>query len=340
MKKTFKRLGAVLLAAFMLLSTTICALADEPSAGTSATNKTIKLNVSNVNDGDIVSAYRLVSYTADYNSYTFFDGDNNNGFKSYVDANKTAEDKSAEQYLASLDAAGVNKLLEGYATACKQSEPQYKLPNATAAAEASANTASLTLMPGYYLLLTKTNSENNRIYTPIAAFVKVDGENLVVYAGDKKNALTAGTDDAYTVSAKSENGPTIDKKTNATKGDSKPTWKQTAAAGVGDLVRFYVKVNIPAYNNVTALNLTVNDTLTNLKYNNDSVKVYDAEPVLSHDGVSGTVIDGAIKSQSIGEYTVSNGTGSQKLTFDLDYAKIMNGSQQEKSVYVYYETTV
>lgn len=342
MKKTFKRLGAVLLAAFMLLSTTICALADDtPQATTPTTNKTITLNVSNVNDGDIVSAYQLVSYTADYNSYTFFDGDGTKkGFKTYIENQTDRDGKTAEKYLAGLDAAGVNKLLEGYATACKQGESQYKLPNATAAAEASANTASLTLMPGYYLLLTKTNSENNRIYTPIAAFVKMDGENLVVYAGDKKNALTAGTDDAYTVSAKSENGPTIDKKTNATKGDSKPTWKQTAAAGVGDLVRFYVKVNIPAYNNVTALNLTVNDTLTNLKYNNDSVKVYDAEPVLSHDGVSGTVIDGAIKSQSIGEYTVSNGTGSQKLTFDLDYAKIMNGSQQEKSVYVYYETTV
>lgn len=335
MKKSCKRLGAVLLAAFMLLSTMVCASAADTVAPQTA--KTITLNVSNVSDGDTVSAYQLVSYTNDYNGYNFYNGDNN-GFESYVNAHKTSRGLTAEQYLASLDSAGVNSLLEGYATACKQSEPQYKLPDAAATATASANIASLTLKPGYYLLLTKTNSKNNRIYTPVAAFVKVDGENLVVYAGSSTNALTAGTDGAYTVAAKSADGPTIDKKTNATKDDNDATWKPTASAGVGELVRFYVKVNIPAYNNVTALNLTVNDTLSNLKYNDGSVKVYDAEPVLSRDGVSGTVIDGAIKKQTIGQYDAS--TGKQSLKFDLDYEKIMNHSQDAKSVYVYYETTV
>lgn len=114
MKKTFKRLGAVLLAAFMLLSTTICALADEPPAGTSATDKTITLNVSNVGDGDTVSAYKLVSYNTTGNGYEF-----NEGFESYINTKK-AESQTAEQYLASLDAAGVNKLLEGYATKCNK----------------------------------------------------------------------------------------------------------------------------------------------------------------------------------------------------------------------------
>lgn len=102
MKKTFKRLGAVLLAAFMLLSTTICALADDtPQATTPTTNKTITLNVSNVNDGDIVSAYQLVSYTADYNSYTFFDGDGTKkGFKTYIENQTDRDGKTAEKYLA------------------------------------------------------------------------------------------------------------------------------------------------------------------------------------------------------------------------------------------------
>lgn len=343
MKKPCKRLGAVLLAAFMLLSTMVCAsAADDTVAPTTA--KTVTLNVNNMNDGDTVSAYQLVSYTNDYNGYNFYNGDKNNGFESYVDANKTEKDKTAEQYLASLDSAGVNSLLEGYATACNQSDAKYTLPEAAATATASANAASLTLKPGYYLLLTKTNSENNRIYTPVCSFVKVDGDNLVVYAGSSTNALTAGPDGAYTVSAKSADGPTIDKKTNATKGDGEATWKQTASAGVGELVRFYVRVDIPAYNNVTALNLAVNDTLSNLKFNEGSVKVYDAEPVLDHQGgkttVTGTEIPGAIQSQTIGEYTVSQGSGSQKLTFNLDYAKIMGDSQQAKSVYVYYETTV
>lgn len=106
MKKTFKRLGAVLLAAFMLLSTTICALADDNTqTGTPTTGKTITLNVSNVADGDTVSAYKLVWYNTTGNGYEF-----NEGFESYINTKK-AESQTAEQYLASLDAAGVNKLL-------------------------------------------------------------------------------------------------------------------------------------------------------------------------------------------------------------------------------------
>lgn len=342
MKKTFKRLGAVFLAAFMLLSTTICALADEPPAGTPTTSK-ITLNVSNVADGDTVSAYKLVSYNDDGNGYTFFDGDGaKKGFKTYIESQTDREGKTAEQYLASLDAAGVNKLLEGYATACK-TEDTYTLPTASAEVKAtSSNTASLELQAGYYLLLTTTTGKNSHIYTPLSAFVKVDGDNLVVYAGSAKTELPQ-QEGAYTVSAKYANGPTIDKKTNATKGSGEATWKETAAAGVGDTVRFYVKVNIPKYTDGTTLNLTVNDTLTNLEYKLNSVKVYSAEPQLDANGVTGdpATIDGAIKNTDIAEqYTVDNSTGTQKLKFELDYAAIMKNATAEKSVYVYYEAIV
>lgn len=331
MKKTFKRLGAVLLAAFMLLSTTICALADEPPAGTSATDKTITLNVSNVNDGDTVSAYKLVWYNNDGNGYEF-----DTGFKSYIDANNTESGKTAEQYLASLDAASVNKLLEGYATECNKANAQYKLPTASTTMVAANSKAPLTLGAGYYLLLTKTNSTNNRVYTPLSAFIQMDGDTLVVHAGDS----TFTEQDEYTVAAKSENGPTIDKKTNATKGDGKATWKETAAAGVGDIVRFYVAVTIPAYNNVSALNLTVNDTLTNLKYKEGSAKVYGSEPDVKGANTSKPAIENAIKnSKNVVEqdYITINGDGTQKLKFELDYQKIMGDAAQAKTVYVYYE---
>lgn len=332
MKKTFKRLGAVLLAAFMLLSTTICALADEPPAGTSATDKTITLNVSNVGDGDTVSAYKLVSYNTTGNGYEF-----NEGFESYINTKK-AESQTAEQYLASLDAAGVNKLLEGYATECNTGTA-YNLPTTSASATATNGNASLKLDAGYYLLLTTTSSTNSKVYTPLSAFVKVDGENLVVYAGSNKNALTAEQDGPYKVSAKFEDGPTIDKKTNATKSSEDAAWKDTAAAGVGDIVRFYVAVTIPKYNNVSALNLTVNDTLTNLKYKDGSVKVYQSKPDPKGVNDSNLVIENAIKNAGAvaGEYKVDNGTGTQSLKFELDYAKIMEGAAQSKTVYVYYE---
>ena len=152
MKKTFKRLGAVLLAAFMLLSTTICALAVE-GADTSTTGKTITLNVSNIADGDTVYAYKLVSYNeTDFNSYTF-----NDSFKSYITTEKKQSDVQA--YLAGLDAEGVNELLEGYATACKTGST-YQLPEASAETKAtSSNAASLQLDAGYYLLLTETTGK-------------------------------------------------------------------------------------------------------------------------------------------------------------------------------------
>lgn len=344
MKKTWKRLGAVLLAAFMMLSTTVCALANETPTTTPALNETINLTVSNVNDGDTVYAYRLVSYNDSGNGYTFFDGDNNNGFESYIKNVKGQND--AQAYLSKLDAAGVNKLLDGYATECNKVDAEYKLPTDPISAKAVNSQATLILHPGYYLLLTKTNSTNNRIYTPMAAFVKVDGEKLLVYAGSNGNALTAETDQSYRVSAKSADGPTIDKKTNATKSSDSSTanWKATAAAGVGETVRFYVAVNIPAYNNVDKLNLKVNDTLTNLEYKEGSVKVYSEEPKLEHSGdkitVSGATIDNAIKKQTIGDYTVNDKTGTQTLEFELDYDKIMGDSAQSKTVYIYYETTM
>lgn len=345
MKKTFKRLGAVLLAAFMLLSTTICALAVE-GADASTTSDTITLNVSGVSDGDTVYAYRLVEYNKDGNGYKFFDGDDTKkGFETYIKSQTDRDGKTAEKYLADLNAAGVNKLLEGYAAKCKEENSEYTLPsNRIDSGAVSNNTASLKLEAGYYLLLTSTDTKNNRIYTPLSAFIKKDGENLAVYAGANSSPLKAESDESYKVGAKAENGPTIDKKTNATKGAGKtPEWKETAAAGVNDIVRFYVEVNIPKYNNVSALNLTVNDTLTNLKYKENTVKVYTEKPELGANGVVGnpTTIDGAIKnSEDVVEqdYTTSNGAGTQKLKFELDYQKIMGeNAEQSKTVYIYYE---
>lgn len=337
MKKTFKRLGAVLLAAFMLLSTTICALADD-TADTSTTGKTITLNVSNVADGDTVSAYKLVWYNDDGNGYTF-----DTGFKSYIESQADRGDKTAEQYLAGLDATGVNKLLEGYAAKCNEKNSEYTLPsNPITSKSATKNTAALEgLEPGYYLLLTSTDTKNNRIYTPLSAFIQKDGNDLVVYAGANNSPLKAESDKSYKVAVKAENGPTIDKKTNATKGDGEATWKETAAAGVNDIVRFYVEVNIPKYNNVSALNLTVNDTLTNLKYQEGSVKVYENRPDPKGHNDSNNEIQGAIKNSANvveQDYTTSNGAGTQKLKFELDYQKIMGeNAAQSKTVYIYYE---
>ncbi|MBU5489316.1 SpaA isopeptide-forming pilin-related protein [Butyricicoccus intestinisimiae] len=338
MKKTFKRLGAVLLAAFMLLSTTICALADEKTpASTSTTSDTITLKVSNVADGDTVSAYKLVWYNTNGNGYEF-----DESFERYINTEKKKPD--AQAYLAGLDATGVNTLLASYAAKCNEENSGYTLPNDKIDSKAASNdTASLEgLTPGYYLLLTSTSPTNNRIYMPLSAFVKMDGNDLVVYAGKNSDPLTAETDKSYKVSAKDETGPNIDKKTNATKGSEEATWKETAAAGVGETVRFYVQVNIPKYTDGTKLNLTVNDTLTNLEYKPNSAKVYAEKPELDAKGVIGnpTTIDDAIKNTTdiAGKYNTE--TGKQDLKFELDYEKIMKDATQLRTVYVYYEAIV
>ena len=241
-----------------------------------------------------------------------------------------------------MNAAGVNELLEGYATACKTGDT-YSLPTPSAKTTAtSSNAASLQLDAGYYLLLTETTSKNSYIYTPLSAFVKMDGDDLVVYAGASNTALTQ-QQGAYTVSAKSATGPKIDKKTNATKGSEQATWKENAVAGVGDTVRFYVQVDIPKYTDGTTLNLTVNDTLTNLKYKPDSAKVYADKPDATGNNTSKKEITGAITNTDniiAEQYKVDNSTGTQKLKFELDYAAIMNGKTDAKSVYVYYEAIV
>ena len=336
MKKTFKRLGAVLLAAFMLLSTTICALAVE-GADESTTSK-ITLNVSNVADGDTVTAYKLVSYNDNGNSYKF-----DESFEKYINTEKKKPD--AQAYLAGLKAADVNNLLAGYATECNKKSTEYKLPTETVSNKASDDTASLEgLTPGYYLLLTTTSPNNDRIYMPLSAFVKVDGNDLAVYAGGSDTKLPEH-ESAYTVAAKSAGGPTIDKKTNATNGadeEQKKEWMKTATAGVGDTVRFYVQVTIPKYTDGTTLNLKVNDTLTNLEYKPNSAKVYEEKPELDATGVTGNpaTIDGAIKNTAdiAGNYDPT--TGKQDLTFELNYGTIMQNATQDKTVYVYYEAVV
>ncbi len=341
MKKTFKRLGAVLLAAFMMLSTTVCALADEPNDANSQDQiADTKLVITDISDGDTVTAYQLVTYTADKNNYQM-----DPNFEAFFNAKK-GQDQSAVEYLKSLSNAQITALMEEYATGKEYSfsEPYNDGSNdgsndggkdGSKQAD-SSKSVTFNLKPGYYLFTTTTFAGSNKIYMPLTAFVKIDGTNTSVYAGNSGTALKASQDGSYQITAKSTDGITIDKKTNATQGDGNKTWKPTAAAGVGDTVRFYVRVDIPAYNNQVTVHLDVKDTLTNMEYKTNSAVVYEDEPNLNNPDNMGTKIEDAVAVQP-GTYT----EGQQKLSFTLNYDKITkNDTSKARSVYLYYEAIV
>ncbi len=339
MKKTFKRLGAVLLAAFMMLSTTVCALADEPNDANSQDQiADTKLVITDISDGDTVTAYQLVTYTADKNNYQM-----DPNFEDFFNAKK-GQDQSVVEYLESLSNAQITALMEEYATSKEYSLPKpYNDGSNNGGKDGSkqadsSKSVTFNLKLGYYLFTTTTSAGSNKIYMPLTAFVKIDGTNTSVYAGNGTKELTASQDGSYQITAKSTDGITIDKKTNATQGDGNKTWKPTAAAGVGATVRFYVRVDIPAYNNQVTVNLDVKDTLTNMEYTPNSAVVYEEEPNLNNPTNMGTKIEDAVSVQP-GEYNKE--TGKQDLSFTLTYDKITkNDTSKAKSVYLYYEAVV
>ena len=78
-----------------------------------------------------------------------------------------------------------------------------------------------------------------------------------------------------------------------------------------------------------------------MKYEEGTAKVYEDKPDAKGNNADKHEIVGAIKNTDIAEqYKVDNSTGTQKLKFELDYAAIMNGKTDAKSVYVYYEAIV
>ena len=321
MKKTCKRLGAVLLAAFMLLSMTITTAAADADEFANT-----PFVITDISDGDTVTAYQLVTYTEDKNNYKL-----DENFEAFFNDKKG--DKSAVEYLESLSNAEITALLEEYATSNDYNLPEKEYVDRIAN---SSKSVKFDLQPGYYLFVTTTSAGSNKIYMPLTAFVKIDGTNTSVYAGNSSAALKASQDGSYQVTAKSTDGITIDKKTNSTQGDDNKTWKPTAAAGVGDTVRFYVRVDIPAYNNQVTVHLDVKDTLTNMEYTPNSAVVYETEPNLNNPDNMGATIDDAVSVEA-GTYA----DGQQKLSFTLKYDKITkNDTTEKKSVYLYYEAVV
>lgn len=318
MKKTMKKCLTLLLALAMLLAMAVPAAAEEP-------NYSRTITFTDVAQGDTVKAYKLVGYNATYTEYEFH-GDFNNFVGQYYNTSGTL---STEDYLKDLDSTHMAALLAGYVNMCQipGAAGNHALPteSATATADASKQ-VTLTLEPGYYVVLGSTTATNDRTYQLTSVFVQVKNGELKVIAGDGKTEIN---DDE--VQLKHTTGPIISMSVKDDKG-TPAAWKGAAAGQVGEVLDFYIHLKLPDYNNdnVYMTKLALNNTLKGLQYVENSAGVYNTEEI-----AGATHIDNAVTVDTVSAYA----NGSQTVTFNLKYQNI-KGTTGAVSAYLHFKAKV
>lgn len=318
MKKIMKKCLGLLLALAMLLAMAVPAAAEEP-------NYSRTITFTDVAQGDTVKAYKLVGYNATYTEYEFH-GDFNNFVGQYYNTSGTL---STEDYLKDLDSTHMAALLAGYVNMCQipGAAGNHALPteSATATADAS-NQVTLTLEPGYYVVLGSTTATNDRTYQLTSVFVQVKNGELKVIAGDGKTEIIDGE-----VQLKHTTGPIISMSVKDDKG-TPAAWKGAAAGQVGEVLDFYIHLKLPDYNNdnVYMTKLALNNTLKGLQYVENSAGVYNTEEI-----AGATHIDNAVTVDTVSAYA----NGSQTVTFNLKYQNI-KGTTGAVSAYLHFKAKV
>ncbi len=320
MRKTFKTIVALVLALVLAASLSATAWADGDSAGgtetggTTPTVGTATVTITDLVAGEKVVAYKVVSYAEDYHSYAY-----EATFEAYL-KRVAGDGKDISEYFSDQTGASqVKALIENYVAAGSLPTDESYVTEKTV----EGNQVEFSLAPGYYIFLVKTTAADSRIYLPMSAFVRVDGDKLDVTGGGN----TTGTDNAITLTAKYKDGPTIDKQVWC---DVHRRWETQTDAAVGSKVSFYVKVEIPSYTDaVDNINLTIKDTMSNMTYVNEPAKVYKTEPV---------IVDGVVMNEDVVAGAIPN-TPTQSdgiVSFTLDYKSIAHNAAASV-VYVYYQ---
>lgn len=331
MKHVTKKLTALVLAALLVLSLGVSAWATE---GTEAAgrvplaNKKATITIDDVKADETAVVYQLVSYNDTYTNYEF-----ESNFKTFLEtkAGKTGDQQNdIATYFAKQSAPDTTKLIEEFVTLCNTADSGYTRPAEYTHAVAAGTSVDVQVEPGYYMIIMETSVNASRIYQPITVFVRVDADKLHIYTG---GSATPTTGTAATVKTKSVVGPTIDKKVWC---ETHNEWATTTDAGVGRTVKYYVVIDLPKYNSVSTLDMTVNDKMTGLKYVGGSAKVYEQAPV--GDQFTGTPVADAVAEPTVDE------TDSSVLHFALDYSKIALAEAETaitaKQVWLYYEAVV
>ena len=299
MKQTMKKCLTLLLALALLFTMAV------PAAAAPATyNK--KITFTDVAQGDTVKAYKLVGYDTNYNAYEY-----HQDFKTFVDTHYNDTGMATEQYLSSLDPSHTAALLAGYVNMCQTPGALggHALPAASATATAdTSNQAKLTLEPGYYVVLGSTNTTNDRTYQLTSVFVQVKNGEAKVLAGG------ADITNTPTMALKHTDGPIISMSVKDDKG-APAAWKGAAAGQVGEVLDFYIHVQLPDYNNdnVFMTKLALENTLKGLQYVENSAGVYNTEDIAGE-----TPTANAFTVDAVPAYA----DGSQTVTFNLIYKNI------------------
>lgn len=317
MKQTMKKCLTLLLALALLFTMAV------PAAAATLYDKTITFT--DVAQGDTVKAYKLVGYNADYTEYAY-----HADFKGFIDTHiPTAS--STEDKLKNLSSTEMAAFLAWYVNACQipGAIGGHALPAESATATANtSNQVALTLEPGYYVVLGSTNTTNDRTYKLTSVFVQVKNGVAKVIATDGKTEITDGK-----VQLKHTTGPNISMFVKDNSGTATP-WKGAAAGQVGEVLDFYIHLELPDYNNdnVYMTKLSLADAMHGLEYVNGSAKL----TTTALDGEAGAVEKTTGLTSTPGAYDAD---GNQTVTFDVDYHEIKTRGASV-SAYIHFQAKV
>lgn len=316
MKKHLRKLSALLLTLVLAISLAPAALAAPTVADTTMTFKDVKA-------GDTVTAYRMVEYNSDYSSFTYHPA-----FQTFLEGKKGTTSESLDDWFSKLPSADLKGYLTEYTEQLQAGAAGYDLPSTQKVAgtvATGATSTTLSLAPGFYLVLTRTTTANSKVYTPVAVFARVMGDHSVkVYAGGTDLPAAA----SYTITLKSEAAPVIVKKVRNNLSDlvSATHYQPTTSSGVSthDGVDFVIKVTIPNYAGDPHFStLTIKDTLENTALTTNDFSTVSIHR--TYDPATGAFtgnLNAALKTatSSIGAYT----GGKQDIVLDLDYNVLKN----------------
>lgn len=321
MKQTMKKCLTLLLALALLFTMAV------PAAAAPATTYNKEITFTDVAQGDTVKAYKLVGYKAGYNAY-----DPHTDFEGYVKHYHPGEDVTLEAFLGRLSAQEMKALLAGYVNLCQigpGGTPSHALPADPVTGTANAsNQVTLTLEPGYYVVLGSTTATNDRTYQLTSVFVQVKNGVAKVIATDGKTEITDGK-----VQLKHTTGPAISMFVKDNSGTAAP-WKGAAAGQVGEVLDFYIHLELPDYNNdnVWMAKLSLTDAMHGLEYVNGSAKLTTTAPY----GEAGAVEKTTGLTSTPGAYDAD---GNQTVTFDVDYHEIKTRGASV-SAYIHFQAKV
>lgn len=321
MKQTMKKCLTLLLALALLFTMAV------PAAAAPATTYNKEITFTDVAQGDTVKAYKLGWYDANYNTYKFHPD-----FKGYVEHYYPGASGSLEAFLGGHTAQEMKALLAGYVNFCQigfDGTPSHALPADPVTGTANAsNQVTLTLEPGYYVVLGSTTATNDRTYQLTSVFVQVKNGVAKVIATDGKTEITDGK-----VQLKHTTGPAISMFVKDNSGTD-AAWKGAAAGRVGEVLDFYIHLELPDYNNdnVYMTKLSLTDAMHGLEYVNGSAKLTTTAPY----GEAGAVEKTTGLTSTPGAYDAD---GNQTVTFDVDYHEIKTRGASV-SAYIHFQAKV